>query len=172
MRRAMYDPASLFTKAQKEADNDFASFGQCVTSTRLNRNRDALLYRCWHLRDCAWIENEEGSVGSVFRKWKLTAQVMRRLWGDKIHSNVQKLLDRDPFAEVECMHMVVEMELYDGEIDTYDQDPLRGGFSSVRRKANARERERYPFVSIYYDCQNQHMLEAVAVWFSYTASNR
>ena len=29
-RRAMYDPLSLFTKATKEADHDFACFGQTV----------------------------------------------------------------------------------------------------------------------------------------------
>jgi hypothetical protein len=59
-RRAMYDRATQFTRATKEGDHDFAAFGQCVISVELNRHADALLYRCWHLRDVAWAENEEG----------------------------------------------------------------------------------------------------------------
>src|SRR5262249_42648931 len=70
MRRAMYDPDSLFTKATKQADHDFATFGQAVMSVRLNRSLDTLLYNTWHLRDVAWFENAEGKIGGVFRKWK------------------------------------------------------------------------------------------------------
>jgi hypothetical protein len=33
-RRAMYDPIALFTKAAKEADHDFSTFGNCVESAR------------------------------------------------------------------------------------------------------------------------------------------
>jgi hypothetical protein len=39
----------------------------------LNKLANGLLYRCWHLRDMAWQENEEGKIGFVARKWKPTA---------------------------------------------------------------------------------------------------
>ena len=73
-RRAMYDPGAMLTRATKEGDHDFAAFGQNVISIQLNRTADGLLYRCWHLRDVAWQENEDGKVASVFRKWKPKAQ--------------------------------------------------------------------------------------------------
>src|SRR5438128_2664048 len=61
-RRAMYDRKTMFTRATKEGDNDFACFGQTVISIRLNKLNNALLYRCHHLRDCAWMEDEEGKI--------------------------------------------------------------------------------------------------------------
>ncbi len=67
-KRAMYNRRAQFTRATKEADHDFAAFGQAVIQTSLNRNADGLLYRCWHLRDCAWRENEEGMVDTLYRK--------------------------------------------------------------------------------------------------------
>ena len=52
-RRAMYDRSTQFDRATKEGDADYATFGQCVLSARLNKNANGLLYRCWHLRDVA-----------------------------------------------------------------------------------------------------------------------
>jgi hypothetical protein len=98
-RRAMYDRASQFTRATKEGDHDFAAFGQCVISVELNRNADALLYRCWHLRDVAWAENEEGKVGQVYRKWKPTARNLMRLFPGKVDKKVEQAAGKDPFRE-------------------------------------------------------------------------
>lgn len=164
MRRAMYDRRTMFSRTTKEGDHDFACFGQTVISVRINKNSDGLLYRCWHLRDCAWQENEEGKICAIFRKWKPACRDMVRLFGNKVHDEVQKMITiNKPFEEVDCMHMVVEMDMYDGDIDSYDvgQD---GNSVKVRRGATPAERRRYPYVSIYYDSKNQHIMEVVATW--------
>lgn len=160
-RRAMYDRKSLFTKAMKEGDHDYAAFGQTVPSVRLNRNRDTLLYQTWHLRDVAWKENEDGQVCGVWRKWKPGARELKRMFGDRIHRDVEQLLTQNkPFEETECMHMVVEMDLYDGEMDRYDWEAGK----SAPRKVSARDRERFPYVSIYYDVAHDHVMEAMGVF--------
>ena len=139
MRNAMYDRKSQFTVAAKQADHDFACFGQAVTQLRLSKNRDHLLYRCWHLRDVAWMENEDGAIGAVFRKMKPTARDMYRLWGAKCDDKVIKLAQGNtPLEEIQCMHMVVEADMYD-------------------------DKTRFAYWSIYYDCQNQKLLEAIAI---------
>jgi hypothetical protein len=120
-----------FTRATKEGDHDFAAFGQCVISVELNRNADALLYRCWHLRDVAWAENEEGKVGQVYRKWKPTARNLMRLFPGKVDKKVEQAAGKDPFREFDCRHMVVESDMYDGKFKT-------------------------PYVSIYYDVENDN----------------
>lgn len=137
-RRAMYDRKSQFTVASKQADHDFACFGQSAMSIRLSRHADHLLYRCWHLRDVAWMENEDAAIGAVFRKWKPTAQTLKRIWGDKVHREVSQTAAKDPFTEVNCMHMVVEADMYD-------------------------DKTRHGFWSIYYDMDHDHLLEAVGV---------
>ena len=73
-RRAMYDRRTNFVRATKEGDQSFVTFGQCPLTLELNRNRDALLYRCWHLKDVAWTEAAEGDIHTVYRKWKPTAR--------------------------------------------------------------------------------------------------
>ena len=139
-RRAMYDRSTQFIRATKEADHDFATFGQCVISVELNRYRTGLLYRCWHLRDMAWAENEEGKIGSVFRKWKPTARDLVRIFGaDKVHPNIVQKASETPFEEIDCRHMVVESDMCDGSYNT-------------------------PYVSIYYDADHSYVIEKIGVY--------
>lgn len=139
MRRAMYDRASLFNRATKEGDHDFAAFGQCVLSVRTNKNRDKLLYRTWHLRDTCWLEDEEGKICLVFRRWKPDNRTLMRLFPGKLHEQVVRASEKSPFDEVECMHMMVPADQYDG-------------------KAGNK-----PYWSIYYDVAHSHVIEEVAV---------
>lgn len=139
-RRGMYDPSALFTRATKEGDNDFAAFGQCAISVEVNRLANGLLYRCWHLRDMCWQENEEGKIGFVARKWKPTAQTLVRTFRDKVNQKVKDLNDKTPFEEIEVMHFVVDADMYDG---------------------NAKGRPRW---SIYYDLANDTVMYAEPIW--------
>ena len=140
MHRAMYDRTTQFARATKEGDGDFAVFGQCVLSVQLNRTAERLLYRCWHLRDVAWMENAEGKICFVARNWKPSARDLITLFPGRNHSGVGKLAEKDPFAEVGCVHMIVEADMYD--------DKAAGK----------------PYFSIYYDRTHSHLIEAVPVF--------
>jgi len=142
MRRAMYDRRSMFARASKESDHDLAAFGQSVKTVEMNRNADGLLYRCWHLRDVAWCENAEGKIDTVHRKWKPMACSLAELFPGKLHEKVQEKLigpKKDPYCEINCRHIVLPASMYDGEYPGKKQ----------------------PFVSIYLDVDNQHIMEAV-----------
>jgi len=138
-KKAMYDRKSQFTRATKEADHDFAAFGQAVISCRLNRLADGLIYRNWHLRDVVWQENEEGKVGMIGRKWKPTCRDLTSLFKN-CHEKVTRTVEKKPFTKVNCYHIICEADMY-GEDS--------GG---------------KPYWSIFYDCENFHILEAVPVW--------
>lgn len=138
-RRAMYDQHAMFNRATKEGDHDFAAFGQCAISVEMNKMANGLLYRCWHLRDMAWQENDEGKIGFIARKWKPTAQTLKRTFKN-VHQKVTELEGKTPFEEVECMHFVVEADMYDD-------------------KANGR-----PRWSIWYDVAHSHLMEATPIW--------
>ena len=160
-RRAMYDRKTMFTRATKEGDNDFACFGQLVMSIRLNKTANALLYRTHHLRDCAWMEDEEGAITMVVRKWKPYARDLERMFGDKVHPRVKQFtLQNKPFEEIECLHMVVASDMYSGDIDSYERDAVTGSAKPSRREIAQGEREKYPYVHIVYDRANLHMIEA------------
>ena len=140
-RRAMYDPRSLFTKATKMGDHDFAAFGQCAISVELNKIADGITYRCWHLKDMCWQEDQFGGVGDIFRKWKTTAQTLVRTFGaDKVHSDINKANDKEPFTEYTFMHMVVGADMYD--------DDSRG----------------MPYWWIWYDTEHDELVSAIPAW--------
>lgn len=137
-RRAMYDQLSGFVRATKEGDNDFAAFGQCVISREIDWQSQTLLYRCWHLRDVAWTERYNGQLGEVHRKWKPEVGYLKQRFKGKTHSTVASC--KDTFKEIECRHIVIPTEDYE---------------SSEGKKF------RTPYVSIYLDCENNHVMEEV-----------
>jgi len=138
-RRVMYDKDSLFTRATKEADHDFAAFGQAVISVEMNKHANGLLYRSWHIRDCAWQENEEGKIGTFVRKWKPSVQTLCRAFRN-VHQKVKDICDKSPFEELEVRHFVVEADMYDG---------------------NSQGRPRW---SVWYDPTNDHVMSELPIW--------
>jgi hypothetical protein len=140
-RRAMYDPLSQFTRATKEGDHDFAAFGQCAISIEVNHNSRSgshLLYRCWHLKDMAWQEDEIGRVETKFRKWKPTVHMLMRTFAN-VHAKVLQMHEKDPFAEYEVLHIVIPSELYD-------------------------KKTKQPYWAIWYDPANDHIMDESPLW--------
>jgi hypothetical protein len=140
-RRAMYDPISQMTRATKEADHDFAAFGQCAISIEINHNKKAgshALYRCWHLKDMVWQEDEAGKVETKFRKWKPTLHTLRRTFR-KLPQQLESRHTLHPFEEHEVIHIVVPAELYD-------------------------KGTRLPYWGIWYDPAHDFVLDEVPLW--------
>lgn len=134
MRRAMYDKAANFSKAEKQGDHDFVSFGGDVLSCQMNKDHAALVYNCWHLRDCAWTEDENGKVNNFFRRWKPFARDLVKIFPKTTAKVVRDAATRDPTAETNCVHMVVPADAYD-------------------MKSHA------PYASVFYDIANDVVLE-------------
>lgn len=139
-RRAMYDRQAMFTRATKEGDHDFAAFGGCVISTEINRRDMALLYRCWHLRDVAWAEDSYGQLGEMHRIWKPTCAELVQFFPGKCHEKVTEAAKMDPTSEVCVRHAVIRADTY--------------GWT----------KSKHPWVSLYYDADNCHILEERGSW--------
>ena len=138
-RRAMYDPITQFTRATKEGDHDYAAFGQAAIQITLNSTASALLYRAWHLRDVAWIENDDGVICAIFRKWKPTGRDLMRKFPGKCAKGVEQEVRKDPFCTIECLHMELAEDMCEG--DSAGQ----------------------PFRSIYYDVAHDHLCEDMPI---------
>lgn len=137
-KRFLYDPKSQFVRATKEGDMDFATFGQCVISVEERRSRDGLLFRCWHLRDVAWCENDEGVIDTVHRKVKMSARGVVARYPDTAPSQVKDCVAKEPHKEINLRHIVIPIEDYD---------------ASKKRPANAE------YVSIMLDADNCVVLQ-------------
>lgn len=138
-RRAVYDPVAQFVRATKEGDHDFAGFGQCVISTELNRDRTALLHRCWHLRDVAWLEDSEGKICMVARKWRPYAIDLVQQFPKTASAALKKKAEKTPYEQVDVMHIVCAGS-------HYVEDEKLG---------------RFPFVSTFIECSKCELLEQV-----------
>ena len=148
-KRAMYDRHTQFTRATKEGDHDFAAFGQCVISIEENRNGDALLYRCWHLRDVAWLEGADGQPNTFYRRWKTDAATIMEFFGDRIHPEVKRCCEKEPQKEFNLLHVVMPTEQYfaiPGEKDEHGKKPIQ------------------PYMSCWIDVDHDHEMECIGSW--------
>lgn len=138
MSRAMYDSKAQFVRATKQGDADFAAFGQCVISVDPNRDLNGLLFRNWHLRDCVWCENAENQIDVFHRDYKIEARDYVRLFPKTAAPSVKSIVEKEPYKEIKCRHIVVPSDAYD-----------------------LKNKERFPFVSLYVDVENNIVLEEV-----------
>lgn len=141
MRRAMYDRVTNFDRATNQADHDFAAFGQAAMTVELNRKKQALLYRTWHLRDMAWCEGMDGKVSEFFRKWNPGAQQLIQEMNGRVDQKIRDRAEKDPYAEVKCAHIVMPSEYIDGG-----------------------KKFKEPWVSVYLDIENKYVMEEVGIW--------
>jgi hypothetical protein len=128
--RMLYDPATNMRRACTEADNDLAAFGNAVMSIVDNKQRDGINMRAWHLRDCAWSEDELSRIHCLHRKQKITLGNMARQFG-KVPQKLQSKLDKDPMHEVTIRHAALAKDAY----EPYGAKKSFGGL---------------PFVSVWY----------------------
>ena len=141
-RNAMYDTKANFARATKEGDMDFSAFGGCAISIDVNRKGPNLVYRCWHLRDCAWSEDTYGQINAVHRNWKPScAELIQAFGREALHPNVVKMYDEGKKANTVGMrHVVISADEYDWK------------------------KSRHPWVSLYLDVDNAHVVEEVGSW--------
>jgi Bacteriophage head to tail connecting protein len=148
-RRAMYDARAQFARATKEADWDFAVFGNAVISRETNMAATALLYRCWHLKDTVWCEQYDGTVGEIYRFWNPPAQELKQKFPKTYPKEIDNYIDNDPLRERRCMHVVIPG-------DKYDRVPLAGREEPLKFRT--------PWVSLYLDLESRSVMEAVGMY--------
>jgi len=138
---AMYDRNAQFIRATTEGDADFAAFGQCCISQEINwaMAQPHLLYRCWHLRDVCWAEDETGKIGEIYVKWKPMIKQLVEMFGeDALHPNIRRWATGiENLQKTECMRLVISTDLYRGQNG---------------------EGEGYPWMIVYLDVLNNHIM--------------
>lgn len=146
-RRIMYDARAQFVRATKEADGDFCLTGNAVITVDPNRFMDGLLFRDWHLRDCAWGESVDRSINRVYFKWEPEACELDELWKDNAGEYAlsprvkEAAAGKDKNRKVKCRRMLIPADDYD---------------------MPAAKRRGLGWISVYVDVENETILEEVA----------
>lgn len=160
MKRAMYDRKAHLIRATTEGDADFAAFGQCCITREINwaAVQPHLLYRCWHLRDIAWSEMADGSIGEIYIKWKPTIKQLKEQFGeDKLHMNMLTNVSTKQggdLAKTECMRLAVSTDVYQGQ---------QGQFGHIPHSPLSQTGNLFPWVIVYLDVTNNHLIHEQGV---------
>lgn len=147
-RNFIYDNKSGFVRATTEADQDFATFGQSVIGLEVDWRTKNLVHRCWRLRDVAWQEDYAGNVNQVFRKCDLRRIDVFHLFRDKCAQQMKIDMEQNPYDFIQLYHIVMTKEDYE---NSYNDE------STQKFKIDQ------PYVSLYVDKINQHVLEIVPI---------
>lgn len=149
-------PDSGSADAFKEWDMDWVTFGAFAGSIEESPvTRRHIVFKPWHLRDCAWLLNEDGQVDTFYRDLMLPARdIVRRhdkgIWTGEIAPAIRLAARLEPSKEFRIRHVLMPVD------DIYGSSP-----DDVRRI-------RHPFVSIYLDVENRTYLnDAGTPVFSY-----
>ncbi len=143
LRKVIYDRQSMFVRATKQADHDWAAFGQCVISYGIDWRTVSMLYQSWHLKDCAWSERYNGELSCLHRAWTPTAEHLMQMFGEAqgrgedcgVHEKVRTMIAQyngDGF--VKCRHVALRAEDY-----------------GIRC--------RLPFIEVWLDIENEHVMQ-------------
>lgn len=139
MRMFMFNRTSGFDRATNETDSDYATFGNAVFSIEYNQNLTGLLFRSWHLKDLIWFEDHAGNVDEVHRNWEETAENICYYFGDNTHSKVKEAAKKDPTRKIKCRHVVISTDKWEKREDG--------------------KKYKLPYVSIWIDTDNNHVME-------------
>lgn len=115
-RRLLYNRKSQFIRAMNQADNDYVAFGNSVTSVEDRIDQKGFIFRTWHLRDCAWRENADGEVDTMFRRLKMSVRNLctkerTRKW--KLADKVKEKAELHPDDEISVLHVCMPIWDYD-----------------------------------------------------------
>lgn len=151
----IYHPQSGLIGTLKETDMDWVSFGAFVMSIEASENLMHLVFKPWHLRDCAWMLNEDGIVDTMFRRMRMSARdIMRRFrsgrWKGTHAPAIADAERLSPSKEFTILHVLMPTD-----------DVYASSAADMRRI-------RHPYISIYIDVENRTYLhEAGAPVFNY-----
>lgn len=113
-RSILYSRDSGYRRAAKESEHDFATFGMGWTQVSYNKNRDNLLFRTHHPKNCAGQEGPDGQVNHVHRRCDMKAQAMAHWFGEtKLPSAAKEALkQKDTKTEFKVRHVFIPTDLY------------------------------------------------------------
>jgi hypothetical protein len=146
MRREMYRGRAQFVRSTKEGDHDFAGFGNAVLSVELNDEFNGLLYRCHHLKDSVWVDDQYGQTDTLFRRMVMSARQLKQRWSKdgQLHKEVLKACDKEPDKEFKVLHCMLPAADYEYSTRKTPKGPK--------------------YVSVYIDTQNNHLISEKPSW--------
>jgi hypothetical protein len=97
--------SSNFITSVHEMYLDIGSYGTGVFFTE-DRPGKSVGFRSFHLADCYAMENHEGVIDTLYRKYKHTARQLMELYAPILPEKFKDIATKNPFQEFTCIHAV------------------------------------------------------------------
>ena len=127
---------SNFQQEIFELYHDLITFGTAAMFIQED-NEDILKFSTRHINEIFIAEDDKGRIDTVYRKFKLSARAAMQQFGTKVSTDIQAQAKKDPYNEVEILHVVYP----------------RSDFNP-----NLKDTENMPFESVYIEMKNGNEL--------------
>ncbi len=132
-----YTRSSLYG-AVGEFLTDYAGLGTGIMLVQDNVRKNRIQYSTRHLKECAIGEDIEGSVDTLYRRFRLTNRQVVTAWPDKASKSRQEQAKNNPFGPAWIVH---------------------GAYPTDEVNVKTMENPRHPFGSCYIDQADNTVLE-------------
>jgi hypothetical protein len=123
-RAVMYHKDTHFLDATVATDHDHVAFGQGVIEVCPTKDRQAIYYKNYHLRDVAWSEDERGSISEVHRSSNMMLASLVAKFGDRVPQVLRNDARLTPSKTVKVRHVVFPKDTYDYQPETGRNAPF------------------------------------------------
>ena len=96
---------SNFQQEIFELYHDLITFGTAAMFIQED-NEDILKFSTRHINEIFIAEDDKGGIDTVYRKFKLSVRAAIQQFGDKVSSDIKMQSAKDPYNEVEMLHVV------------------------------------------------------------------
>lgn len=111
--QARYSPRANFESQMGEVGLQHMVFGTGLMFVDDNVRNRALRYKSLALSQTYLLENADGVVDTVMRKWQMTLRQIEQKWPGKLPPKLQQRLEKSPDEKVDVAHAVCPREEYD-----------------------------------------------------------
>lgn len=114
-RSLLYDDLSNFIPQMTKADHDYSLFGNSATYCDKRVDGGGFVFKTCHLRDSAWMDNQDGQVDTFFRKMKMpvkaiVANAKRRKWN--VPETISRLMEKEMNRKIDVLHVNMPSDHY------------------------------------------------------------
>jgi len=117
---------SNFQQEIFELYHDLITFGTAAMFIDEDEE-DLLKFSTRHINEIYIAENDKGRIDTIYRKFKLSARAAVQKFGDKVSTNIITKNQKDPYEEIEIMHVVYPRS----DFNPSKQDKKNMPFASV-----------------------------------------
>lgn len=138
---------SNFQQEIFELYHDLITFGTAAMFIQED-NEDVLKFSTRHINEIFIAEDDKGRIDTVYRKFKLSARAAMQQFGTKVSTDIQAQAKKDPYNEVEILHVVYPRSDFNPNLKDTDNMPFESVYIEMKNgnELSVSGFQEFPFV--------------------------